>query len=218
MMRMMRLVLSALVVISVSFAWTALPAQSQAATPNPAKVAELKMVLRDLYVNHIFWVRSLVISTRLGEKKAISEADEYGLNNAKAIGHSIAPFYGQAAGEKFATLFVGHYTAVKGYMRAAFANNFKGNATLKTAARDKLTKNANEIAAFVSSANPNLPKGTVYALLTAHAGHHITVIDATAKQDWSGEADVWDPMVKHIYTLSDALADGIAKQFPDKFQ
>lgn len=25
-------------------------------------------------------------------------------------------------------------------------------------------------------------------------------------------------LVKHIYTLSDALGDGIAKQYPDKFQ
>ncbi len=217
-MRMVRLILSVLVVIGVSFGWTTQPAQSKATTPNPAKVGELKMALRDLYINHIFWVRSLVISTRLGEKTAISEADEYGLNNAKAIGHSIAPFYGQAAGEKFATLFAGHYTAVKSYMRASFANNFKGNETLKKAAVDALTKNGNEIAVFVSSANPNLPKSTVYALLTAHVGHHVAAINATAKKDWSAEADVWDPMVKQIYTLCDALADGIAKQFPDKFR
>ncbi len=68
--RMMRLILSALVVIGVSFAWIAPPVQSQAAMPNPAKVAELKMALRDLYINHVFWVRSLAISTRLGEKTA----------------------------------------------------------------------------------------------------------------------------------------------------
>lgn len=43
-------------------------------------------------------------------------------------------------------------------------------------------------------------------------------IDATAKKDWAAEADRWDPMVKHVYRLSDALAEGIAKQFPDKFQ
>lgn len=213
----MRAILSTLLVIGVLFAWTAAPAQTQAA-PNPGKVADLKMALRDLYVGHVFWVRSLVISSRLGEKGAVSEADEYGLKNAKAIGQSIAPVYGQAAGEKFATLFVGHYSAVKDYMNAAFANNFKGNATLKKAAVDKLTKNADAIAAFVSSANPNLPKGTVYGLLVAHAGHHIAAIDATAKKDWGGEADVWDPMVKHIYTLSDALAVAIAKQFPGKFQ
>lgn len=218
MVRTMRRMLCALVVISVFFVWTVPSARSQAATPNPAKVAELKMALRDLYIGHIFWVRDLVISTRLGEKAAVSEADEYGLKNAKAIGQSIAPFYGKAAGEKFATLFVGHYSAVKDYMNAAFKNNFKGNAALKKAALDKLTKNANEIAAFLSSANPNLPKATVYGLLVTHAQQHMTSIDATAKKDWSGEADMWEPMVKHIYTISDAAADAIAKQFPDKFQ
>jgi hypothetical protein len=41
-------------------------------------------------------------------------------------------------------------------------------------------------------------------------------IDATAKKDWATEADVWDPMVKYVYTISDALATGIAKQFPYK--
>ncbi len=218
MMRMMRLVLGALVVISVFFAWTAPPAQSQAATANPAKVAELKMAQRDLYVGHIFWVRSLVIATRFGDKAAASEADEYGLKNAKAIGQSIAPIYGQAAGDKFTTLFVGHYSAVKDYMNAAFANNFKGNAALEKAAVEKLTKNATEIAVFLSSANPNLPKDTVYGLMVTHAQQHIKSIGPTAKKDWATEADMWDPMVKHVYTIADAVADAVAKQFPAKFQ
>jgi len=174
------------------------------------------MTLRDLYVNHIFWIRSLVVATRLGDRAAAAEADEYGLKNAKAIGQSIAPFYGQAAGEKFTTLCVGHYSAVKSYMTAAFANNFKGNPTLKKAALERLIKNADEIAAFVGAANPNLPKGTVYGLLLTHGQQHVMSIDATTKKDWGHEADMWDPMVKHIYAISDALADGIAKQFPDK--
>lgn len=218
MVRLVRFFLNSFLIISLFSVWTVLPPQSYAATANPLKVAELKMALRDLYLGHIFWVRDLVVSTRLGEKEAVSEADEYGLKNAQAIGRSIAPFYGQAAGEKFATLFVGHYSAVKDYMKAAFASNFKGNAALKKAALDKLTKNGNEIAVFVSSANPNLPKDAVYGLLVTHVQQHVMSIDATAKKDWGSEADMWEPMVKHIYTLTNALADGIAKQFPEKFQ
>ena len=146
------------------------------------------------------------------------EADEYGLKNAKAVGQSIQPFCGQAAADKFAALFVGHYSAVKGYMAAAFANNFKGSPALEKAATDKLMKNANDIAVFLSSANPNLPKGTVYGLMLTHGQQHVMSINATAKKDWGGEADMWDPMVKHVYAISDALADGIANQFPDKMQ
>jgi len=216
-MRTIWLAVIALVLLSVFVASSPLPVQGQAMA-NPAKVANLRMALRDLYINHIFWVRSLVLSTRLGEKKAVSEADEYGLENAKAIGLSISPFYGQAAAEKFSSLFVGHYSAVKKYMSAAFANGFRGNAALKKTALNSLMQNAAEIAAFVSSANPNLPKATVNGLLVTHVQQHVMSIDAMAKKDWSREADMWDPMVKEIYALSDALADGIAKQFPDKFQ
>jgi hypothetical protein len=208
--------LATLVVFSLVAALIAPPAHSQTAASDPAKVAALKMTLRDLYINHIIWVRSLVIATRYGDKSAISEADEYGTKNAKAIGQSIAPFYGQAAADKFTTLFVGHYSAVKAYMRAAFANNFKGSPAMKKAAVDQLTKNADAIAAFVSAANPNLPKGTVYGLLLTHGQQHVMSIDDTAKKDWGAEADMWDPMVKHVYTISDALAGGIAKQFPNK--
>jgi hypothetical protein len=216
-MRLVRPFASALVAASMLFTWTLPAAYAQPAAPDPAKVDELRLALRDLYFNHIFWVRSLVIATRFGDKAAVGEADEYGVKNAKAIGQSISPFYGQAAGDKFSTLFVGHYSAVKAYMRAAFANNFRGDASMKKAAVAQLTQNASAIAVFVSSANPNLPKGTVYAWLLTHGQQHIMSIDDTAKKDWSGEADMWDPMVKHIYTICDALADGIAKQFPGKF-
>jgi len=216
-MRMVGLVFSTVVLVSVFSASAPQLVQGQAMA-NPAKVADAKMALRTLYIDHIFWVRSLVISTRLGEKQAVSEADEYGLANAKAIGGSVGPFYGQAAADKFTSLFVGHYSAVKGYMSAAFANGFKGNAARRKAALDALMQNANEIAVFVSSANPNLPKATVSGFLVTHVQQHVMSIDATAKKDWSREADMWEPMVKEIYALSDALADGIAKQFPEKFQ
>ena len=212
-----RLLVSVLVAVSTAI-WTVPPARSQGTAPNPAKVAELKMALRTLYADHVFWVRDLVIATRLGVTGQVSEADEYGLKNAKAIGQSIAPIYGDAAAQKFTTLFVGHYEAVKGYMKAAFANGFRGDAARKKAAVEALQSNGKAIAAFVSGANPNLPEGAVYGLLVSHVQHHIMEIDAAAKKDWSAEADEWTPMVAQVFGLSDALADGIAKQFPNKFQ
>src|SRR5438309_1452268 len=141
MLRVVRTIINALVIVSASLA-AAIPAQSQMTAPNPAKVAELKMVLRDLYVNHIFWVRSLVIATRLRQSAAAKVADEEGMENAKEIGQSITPYYGQAASQKFVTLFTGHYVAEKAYMNAAFANNFGGNAAAKKAAENRLMKNA----------------------------------------------------------------------------
>ncbi len=36
-------------------------------------------------------------------------------------------------------------------------------------------------------------------------------------KDYGAEATTWTAMKKHIYTIADALAGGIEKQFPKKF-
>ena len=59
-MRMVGLILSILVFMGVFSASAPMLVQGQAMA-NPAKVADAKMALRTLYIDHIFWVRSLVI-------------------------------------------------------------------------------------------------------------------------------------------------------------
>ncbi len=176
----------------------------------PQKVYETKLALRDLYVHHIYWVRNLVIATKFGDKKFAEIADKKAVENARALGEAIVPFYGKEAGDKLFNLFAGHYAAIKDYLNAKSDKD-------KQMAVDKLNKNAEEIATFLSSANPNLPKDAVLSLLKTHGGHHIAQIDAVKAGDFEREAQVWDAMVKHIYTISDAIVDAIAKQFPNKF-
>ncbi len=188
-------------------------AYAQAAGPRPDKVADLKMTLRDLFVDHVFWVRSMVMATRDGNMAEAQVADRMALENAKGIGKAVASFYGQQAGDKFTDLFTGHVNAVREYMSATF----NGDEAAKKAAVDRLTKNAGEMAAFLSSANPNLPKDAVLKLLGSHGAHHVAAINATTAKNYTQEARIWDEMLKNVYAISDALAEAIAKQFPDKF-
>ena len=136
------------------------------------------------------------------------------VDNAKAIAGAVSPFYGQAASDQLFGLLAGHYGAVKDYMDAAYANNQGG----KDAALVKLTGNAGEIAKFLSGANPYLPKETLMMLLSGHGSHHVAQINAIAAKDYVEEAKVWDTMKDHIYVISDALATGLAKQFPKKIR
>lgn len=55
-------------------------------------------------------------------------------------------------------------------------------------------------------------------LLAAHWAHHVAQVEAAARRGWAQEARVWEDMRKHVYTIADALAQAIAKQFPDKLQ
>jgi len=177
------------------------------------KTVELQLALRDLWVGHIFWVRNVVLATKYNDADAAKVAEGKVVENAKAIGDAIASIYGKEAGDKLFGLLAGHYGAVKDYMTTAFA----GNADAKSAAIEKIKKNAEEIASFLSSANPNWPKQTLVALLMAHGAHHIAQIDQVNIKDFAAEAKTSDDMKNHIYVIADALAGGIVKQFPKKF-
>ncbi len=173
---------------------------------------ELSKTLRDLWVGHIFWVRNVVLMTKLGDTAAAKVAEGQVVQNARDIANSIVPFYGKDAGDKLFTLLAGHYGAIKEYMTADFA----GNKDAKTAAIDKLNKNAEEIATFLSSANPNWPKSTILPALLAHAGQHVAQINAINQKDFATEAKIWNEMKMHVYVIADVLASGIAKQFGPK--
>jgi len=183
------------------------------AGPVPAKVAATQAAERDLWVGHIFWVREVVRDLAEKNQAAADLAEKQVVANAKAIAGSIEPFYGKAATDQLFKLLAGHYTAVKTHATATIAGDEAG---AKKAIAD-LTSNANEIAKFLSGANPNLPEATLKSLLAAHGGHHVQQNQQFASHDVAGEARTWEAMKGHIYTLADALVGGIAKQFPDKF-
>jgi hypothetical protein len=205
-------IILALVIIP---AFTASPAFAKEKTMKESpKGVELRLALRDLWIGHIFWIRSVVYATKSGDTEAEKVAEENVVKNAKDIAGAVASFYGKDAGDKLLSLLEGHYGAIKEYLTTSVAGDMAG----KDAAVGKIKKNADELAAFLNSANPkNWPKDTLVSLLVAHGGHHMAQIDAVVAKDYGAEATVWENMKKHIYTIADALAGGIEKQFPKKF-
>ncbi|HEX7114051.1 MAG TPA: hypothetical protein VF193_02870 [Steroidobacter sp.] len=184
------------------------------ASPAPsAKLVSTQAALRDLWVGHIFWVREVARGLMEKDQSAVKTAEQQAVDNAKKIAGSIEPFYGKAASDQLFKLLAGHYTAVKSHATATAAKN---SADAKKAV-DELTANANEIAKFLSGANPYLAEATLRSLLAAHGGHHVQQNQQLAAKDFAGEARTWETMKDHIYKISDALVGALAKQFPDKF-
>lgn len=180
----------------------------------PVKLTDTRAALRDLWIGHIFWVRNVVDATFEDDEAAAKAAESQVVANAKAIAGSIEAFYGKAASEKLFTLLAGHWGAIKGYLDATHA----GDDAKADAAFKDLLKNADEIAAFLGGANPNLPVDVLKGLLTAHGSHHVQQIKQFEAKQFDAEAKTWAAMTSHMYVIADALADGIAKQFPDKFR
>ena len=192
----------------------ALAGAADAATgPNPAKVDATKMALRSLWTDHVFWVRNYVLENEAGNKKARDQAADEVVANAKLIAGAIEPYYGKAASDQLLTLLAGHWGAVKGIEDATKAGKKKE----REDQTNTLVANAKEIAKFLSGANPNLPYDTLVTLLSAHGAHHIAQIDQLHAKDYATEAKTWAAMRDHMQVIADALADGIAKQFPEKF-
>lgn len=169
--------------------------------------------LRDLWVEHIFWVRNYVIASKAGNANQRKVATEQILANATSIANAVGSFYGKAGGDQMLKLLAGHWGAIKEYSDATFDHKGKG----QQAAADKLTANAKEIAVFLSKANPYLPEDTVFGLLATHGAQHIAQIQEVAKGDYANEAKTWNAMRAHMFVIADAITGALVKQFPDKF-
>jgi hypothetical protein len=177
------------------------------------KTFQTAVALRDLWLGHIFWVRNVTVAAIDKNDSAIKAAETQAVANAQAIAASVEPFYGAAAKEKFFKLLAGHYGAVKAYLVPAIA----GDVSAQAKATQSLTSNADEIATFLSQANPYLPKDAVQGLLMAHGGHHIQQIQQLIDHNYDAEAQTWEEMKTHVYRIADATADALAKQFAKKF-
>jgi hypothetical protein len=136
------------------------------------------------------------------------------LRNQDDIGNAIVPVYGQDAGEKLTGLLKQHIMIAVDLVAAAKAND-----TAKFAEYDKKwTANADDIAAFLSSANPNWPKKDVADLLYLHL--KLTKNEAVARltKNWDDDVKTFDEIFTEAMVIADTLSDGVIKQHPEMFK
>ena len=180
---------------------------------NPARVADTKEELRDLWVGHIFWVRNVVMSIATENPAARDAAEKEVLANAKQIARMITPFYGKDASEKLFSILVNGYGAVKEYSEATVA----GNKRRQDAALAHFASNANDFAVFISGVNPYLPEDTVRALMEVHGAQHVLQINQLQEKGYAHIVATWPAMRQHMQIIADTLTTALVKQFPSKF-
>lgn len=186
-----------------------------AAAPAPATAPaapKLQATMRSLWHGHIVHARAYAQAMHAGNNAQATKAANDVVANAKQIAGAVGSFYGDAAGKQMLTLLAGHWGAVKALTDA----RAKHDEAAATTAMNDLTANAGEIAKFLAGANPNWPEDTLRGLLLAHGAHHAQELQQIMAGDAKGEAATWKAMQAHMDTVADALAAGIAKQFPQK--
>jgi hypothetical protein len=170
------------------------------------------MQMRKLWEDHIVYTRNYIISALadLGDADAVAQRL---LKNQDDIGAAIKPFYGDEAGNKLAALLRDHIMIASEVVKAAKM----GNAAELTKAQAKWTANADEIATFLSKANPSWMKTSMQDMLDKHLTLTTGECVSRLKKDWAADIDYYDKGHMHMLMFADMLTMGIEKQFPDKF-
>ena len=78
-------------------------------------------------------------------------------------------------------------------------------------------RNAEDIADFLSGANPHWPRATLVAMMNTHLSTTTDEAVARLTKNWDADVRAFDAVYHHILAMSDALSDGIIEQFPNKF-
>jgi len=179
---------------------------------NQADMTDTKAMMRNLWAGHIFWIRNVVLDNATGNPEARDIAEKEVVANAKQIASTLSPFYGDLASEKLFTLLADHYAAITEYADATVV----GNTLQQEAALAHLSSNADDIAVFLSSANPYLSRDGVRGLIAAHGAHHVAQIIQLQEHDYKSEAETWKVMREHADVIADTLTTALAKQFPTR--
>lgn len=172
----------------------------------------LRSTLRRLWEDHITWTRLYIVSVAAGLPDADATAQRL-LQNQVDIGNAIKAFYGDDAGNKLTALLKDHILGAADLLAAAKA----GDKTKVEAASKKWYDNANDIAAFLSSANSkDWPLADMKAGMKMHLD--LTLQEAVNRLGGKYADDIkdYDRVHEHILGLADLLSAGIISQFPSK--
>ncbi|MGC2310969.1 MAG: hypothetical protein WA432_05085 [Candidatus Babeliaceae bacterium] len=172
----------------------------------------LNQAMRKLWSDHVFWTRLYIISAA-ADSPDIQPTTNRLLKNQEDLGNAVASYYGNDAGKKLTELLKEHILIAADVVTQAKNNNQE---KLEEADK-KWHKNAEDIATFLSSANPNWPKDDLVNMLNLHL--KLTTDEAVARlqKKWSDDIAAFDKVFVQALSMADALTTGIVKQFPDKF-
>src|ERR1051325_177876 len=183
-----------------------------AAAQHVDKATRLHQDMRKLWTDHTVWTRDYIIAA-VDNKPDQEAAATRLLKNQEDIGNAIAAYYGKSNGERLTGLLKDHINIATEVVKAAKS---KDDSQFK-AADEKWKRNAEDIADFLSSANPNWTRAAMREMMITPLATTTAEVKARIDKDWDRDVKAWDKVYDHILNMSDALTDGVTRQFPDSF-
>ncbi|MFC7319269.1 glycosyltransferase [Halobacillus campisalis] len=179
---------------------------------SPSEV-EFENEFRRLWIDHVLWTSNYITSATTAGAEDQEQVLTRLLKNQEDIGNAVKPIYGEEAGNKLTDLLKEHI-AIAGQIVDAAKNN---NEDMVNQLNKEWDRNADDIAAFLSEANPNLENEELKKLLYMHLELVTDDLMASLEKDWEARIIAIDEGVTHIIVMANAISEGIVKQFPEKF-
>jgi hypothetical protein len=169
--------------------------------------------MRKLWEDHITWTRLFIVSASAGLPDLDATTQRL-LNNQADLGNAVKPYYGDAAGTQLTALLRDHILGAAAVLTAAKAGDTAG---LKDAS-DKWYTNADDIAAFLNSANPaGWPLDTLKMDMKMHLDQTLAEASDHLQGNFTADVADYEAVHNHILAMADALSGGIVNQFPEQF-
>jgi hypothetical protein len=177
------------------------------------KVTELRIALHDLWVEHVVWTRQYIVAAA-ADGADTSFAAERLLHNQDQIGDAIKPFYGDEAGEQLTELLKDHILIAVDLLEAAKA----GDAEAVEEIEEKWYNNGEDIATFLSEANPNWAEEDMVDMINEHLALTKTEAVSRLTADYATDVETFDALYVHAVSMADEFTRGIVEQFEEQFE
>jgi hypothetical protein len=203
------LALLAVTAMGVGDGWAARLHAPISSTP----AAGLRTGLNALLSEHVY-LAAAATSAALGGRQPEFEAAAAALDaNSVDVAKAIGSVYGPDAEKAFLPLWRKHIGMVVDYT-VGTATNDKGK---QDRAVGELIGYTQDFGAFLSAANPNLPKSVVADLVKHHVLTLKAVIDAQVAKDQEKAFMALRTGAGHMQMIADPLAEAVVRQFPETF-
>jgi hypothetical protein len=182
--------------------------------PRTPKQVAFHDKMRVLWTDHVVWTRLAIVEFAAGTAGFGTTAGRL-LANQDDIGNAIKPFYGTAAGDRLSALLREHIAIAVELLQAAKA----GDTAAFEAARVRWNANADQVADFLSAANPRWwPQATLRAAMRTHLDQTLTEAAHQLGGDYPASVADYAEIQAHILDMADLLSSGIMRQFPHRFR
>lgn len=185
--------------------------QHQSATSEAAKTA-LHSAMRSLWAQHMEWTYATVVAFA-NDSPALQPTVNRLLRNQTDIGNAVAAYYGPEAGKQLTDLLSTHITDAVPVLTAAKA----GDTAALNKAVTEWYANAQDIADFLASANPNWKQEDMRQMMKTHISQTIGYASDVIGGHYDAAVTKYDEAEAHMTEMADMLSAGLIEQFPKKF-